>query len=175
MLFCLDFDHTMVKGHFHNALMKSKLSKDDPQFLPYIEELLNDNTVGLKNGPEMKRFIQEGLKNGHKFAITSYTMFPEAFNPALRRMGLTEDEITQIPQVAFLPMDQRVGKAGHMAQAMEQTGIEDKTKVYLIDDSSNNCRVAKKGGFKVVEVDDDLNAPPDYLTDVTSIAMQLSV
>ena len=106
ILFCLDFDQTIVKGHYHNAY-KTRKPPNHPDNIVTIENILNDPATGLKNGPETKQFIQLAIANGHKVAVTTYSQYPEVITPTLKKMGLEEGEVTQIVQVAFLPVDQR--------------------------------------------------------------------
>jgi hypothetical protein len=146
MLFCLDFDQTIVKGHFHNALSKKNCPYGDPNNIKVIQSLLNSNTTGLKNKIETKNFIQLSLSNGHKVAVTTYSLYPEVVNPTLKHMGLSDSEINQVEIIAFLPKDQSIGKTGHIKKAMETFQISDKSIVYLIDDSDNNCNVAINEG-----------------------------
>ena len=169
MLFCIDFDQTIVKGHFHNSLMKAKAVPNHPDNLLLIEALLDDQSMGLKNGKEMRNFISNALLRKHSVAITSYTLFPDVIIPTLRRMGLTSEEISCIQIVAFLPSDQRRGKGLHLEQAMQLSNVLDKSQVYLIDDSHNNCKLAQNAGFKVVMVPAEENASAEYLAPLLNI------
>ena len=118
----------------------------------------------------MKEFIATALLNKHHIAITSYTLFPDVIVPALRRMGLSSAEIERIHHVAFLPADQRIGKSPHLEQAMQLCNIVDKSQVYLIDDSTNNCKLAKIAGYKVILVPAEEDAAADYLVPLLNIA-----
>jgi hypothetical protein len=174
MLFCLDFDQTIVKGHFHNALMKSGGRPGNHESnIEMIEQLLDNPEYGLKNGAAMKQFIQTALGNGHKVAVTTYSLFPEVCTPTFLRMGLSTDEIAQIPCVAFLPKDQSQGKTQHIQQAMQLTGITDKSSVVLVDDSENNCQVAHTSGCLFVKVPESKDAKPDYICTAVSLASQI--
>lgn len=169
-LFCIDFDQTLVKGHYHNYIFKTKKPQNHPDNIIFINELLNHPHTGLKNGNETKLFIQSALNNGHKVAITSYSEYPEVIIPTFKKMGLNDDEINQIIKISFLPNDQRIGKQQHIELAMKTTGISDKTNVYLIDDSKHNCKIAKLLGFNVVLVPEAQDATPEYLNNVIEIA-----
>jgi hypothetical protein len=173
-LFCLDFDQTLVKGHYHNAMVKSKRPANHPDNKITIAGLLDDPNSGLKNGEAAKQFIQLALSNGHKIAVTTYSKFPEVISPTFRKMGLTEEEISQIVQVAFLPMDQRVGKGGHIEEAMQKTGVLDRANVWLVDDSANNCNLARASGYKVVEVPEPADAAPDYYRSLFEAAQKVA-
>lgn len=169
-LFCLDFDQTIVKGHYHNALYKTKKPCNHPDNKITIGNLLNDPNTGLKNGEETKQFIRLALSNGHKVAVTTYSKYPEVIVPTFQKMGLLEEEIDQIIQVAYLPPDQRVGKGGHIETAMRQCNVTDRANVWLIDDSSNNCSMARSAGYNVVEVSDDIDASADYFQPLMAAA-----
>lgn len=53
---------------------------------------------------------------------------------------------------------------------MEMFNFTDKSKVYLIDDSDNNCNVAINEGMNAILVPENKNATPEYLIEVTQIA-----
>jgi len=169
-LFCLDFDQTLVKGHYHNAMYKTQKPTNHPDNKLTIANLLNDTSTGLKNGEEARQFVQLALANGHKIAITTYSKYPEVISPTLRKMGLSDNEILQIVEVAFLPLDQRVGKGGHIEEAMRKTGVNDRANVWLVDDSANNCNLARNAGYSVVEVPEDRDASPEYFLPLLAAA-----
>ncbi len=182
MLFCIDFDQTIVKGHFHNILMNARCipagsSTHIPQKnIDTIESLLNNPNSGLKNPEEMRDFIREALNNGHQIAITSFGGYPEVFNPTLKRMGLSDEEIQQI---ARIPLRLSRGetltpkhKIDQMHQAMSRLNITDRNQVLLIDDSQANCQEAIRNGFNSIEVPIDINATPEYLVQAHVLAAQ---
>ena len=172
MLFCIDFDKTIVNGHFNNILQTTGAAPGEPRNTALIEDLLSDPGTGLKNPTEMKELIQTSLANGHKVAITSYNQYREVFLPTLTRMGLSREEIAQIKVVSFLPEDQSIGKTPHMETAMVATGISDKSQVYLIDDSESNCMIAQSNGFNPIKVPEEANAESTYLRNPLEMAKQ---
>ena len=168
-LFCLDFDKTLVNGHFHSSLANAgtKAGQASPE---QIGALLDNPDKGLKNPNEMKAFIESSIQAGHKVAITSFTSYPEVIEPTLKKMGLSDETISKIDRVAFLPKDQSQGKAQHMDIAMQNAGITDKSKVTLIDDDERNCRIARRAGMNAIEVPTEKNAPPSYIHEASRIA-----
>ena len=133
---------------------------------------MDDPASGIKNGPQTRLLIETAIDNGHKVAVTTYSLFPEVCEPAMKKLGLAADIITQIPCIAYLPQDQSSGKTRHMIDALEAHNLPSDThpsKLMLIDDSANNCHVAQKTGFLHVKVPDDPSAI-DYLDAAIALA-----
>jgi len=121
------------------------------------ESLLKNEETGPKNPKEIKDLISTFLSNGDHVAITTFNEFSGVIKPTLRQIGLKEEQIEKIHIIAFLPEDQDQGKGEHIRAAMEKVGMQNKTQVYLIDDSKHNCDKAKEEGYKSILVDDTDN------------------
>ena len=173
MLFFIDFDQTIVNGHFHNSLMsKFRTKPGSINNSIFITELLNDPNTGPKNPDQMRDFIRSALQNGHKICITSFTQFPEVFKSTLQKIGLTEDEISKIGLVYGLPKNQSQGKQDHINAAMRTNNITDKRQVCLIDDDENNCNLARANGMQAITVPKQVNAAPTYLNEAHALSQQ---
>jgi hypothetical protein len=156
LLICLDFDQTIVKGHFHhligeekNRLKSEGLTLDVSK---YASKLLDDPSIGLKNSRKLKNVIQLGLKNRHHFAITSFSSYPESFTPTLLKLGLSCEESNQIQRYYGLPASHSAGKNEHLQRAMSHFHVVDRNLVYLVDDDPVNCHKAAANGFKTILV-----------------------
>ena len=189
LLFCFDFDQTIVKGHFHHLLTvernKITSSGKNKKFdvVNHTKVLLNDSSVGLKNPDKLKEAIQLALQNGHHVAITSFTSYPETFIPTLEKLGLSKDEIDLIPGISGFPASNNVGKNDHIRQAMARFGINNNKSVWLIDDDPSNCDRARAEGFQAVVVPvnnnskgsvQDRDSDQDYLREVLKAASHRS-
>jgi hypothetical protein len=103
-LLCLDFDDTLVNGHFHSSLNFMRVvpnisaSQKGPFIYPdgvspniatpnagasqeQISMLIND--CGCKNKQELRDNILKALDSGTNVAITSFTHYPEVVKPTL--------------------------------------------------------------------------------------------
>jgi len=169
-LFCFDFDNTLVNGQFHNTLNGLGVPWGNAT-TEQINTLLDIPAIGLKNPKELLNVFRSALANGHQIAITSYTNYPEVGPVALKKMGLTDEEIAKIKIVGFLPKNQSQGKGEHMQQAMEHFGLHDKSDVYLIDDNGKNCVEANNEGYgESTLVSSAVNPPPAYLEELQQMA-----
>jgi len=170
-LFCFDFDQTLVNGHFHNTICNAKLKRKE-QLPQFVDQLLADPNMGLKNSKEVKEIMRSALQNGHSVAIVSFTSFPQCFEPTLRKIGLTSEEIALIGKFHGFPTDPKNHKNEHLKKAMEYAKITDNSAVYLIDDDPANCEHAARFGCQAVVVPSEKNSPPFYLRNVIDIANQ---
>lgn len=170
MLFCIDFDNTLVKAHFHNILSTARIRPDDPKTIVKILQLIADEATGPKNSPQMLEFMRSALQNGHNIAITTFSSYLTGFLPTLQAIGLSAAEIDQIIFIPFLPKDRAAGKNEHIALAMKRFNIIDPSQVYLIDDDERNCSMAVSSGYNAVIVPKEAAAGPEYLIGVSEIA-----
>jgi len=156
LLFCFDFDQTIVKGHFHHLLCEEKKRIESTGTIfdvcKYLDVLLDDPSVGFKNQTRLRDVIKRALDNGHFVAITSFTSYPEVFTPTLLRLGLSPQDVEKIPGYSGLPNSYAAGKNEHIDHAMEHFGLKNKNLVWLIDDDGRNCSKANSNGFKSIQV-----------------------
>jgi hypothetical protein len=128
--------------------------------------------IGLKNPQQVAQAMKQAIDNGHKVAVTSFTLYPEVAVPTLKAilgsiMSPQEAEryVQQICVVGGYPTNgvtsigpaDFYGKEEHIQAAMkhfQRQGIQFKrADVMLVDDSEPNLRLAKQyGGPSVVEV-----------------------
>lgn len=111
-LLCLDFDQTIVNGHFHATLASQKNPSTPPNTITPGVQVLQDgqfkllgadpvpqgkgaspeqiqgliSRYGAKHGGEMLAAIRQALAHGHKVAILSFTLYPEVILPTLRAL-----------------------------------------------------------------------------------------
>jgi len=156
LLFCFDYDQTIVKGHFHHLICEEKKRNESAgttfDVSKYLDLLLDDPSVGFKNQSRLRDVIKRALEKGHFVAITSFTSYPELFIPTLLRLGLCSHEVEKIPGFSGLPVSYTSGKTEHILRAMKHFGIENKHLVWLIDDDGINCSKAISDGFNSIQV-----------------------
>lgn len=166
-LFCFDFDQTIVKGHFHNLLVHAiqihKQHNIKINLTETIDKLLDNPKYTLKHPHKMYTIIKKALDKGHYVAITSFTSFPEVFEPTLRRLGLTNSEIGRIGKYYGFPSKRSTYKCEHIESAMRDTNIQDRTLVYLIDDDNLNCDKAIEEGYHAIVVPCEDSSSDEYL------------
>lgn len=151
LVICWDFDETLVNGHFHNQLfyMGVQPKGEQPQ---HAVELIK--RFGLKNPEKVRDSIRLALNNGHKVAVTSFTLYKGIVGPTLRAIGLNEEEIAQIYIRGEFPSDGPStlnGKREHIQDVMKHFNITDEAKVILVDDSERNCAAARKDGHHAIQ------------------------
>tara|TARA_R110002110_G_scaffold415800_1_gene656277 strand:+ start:34093 stop:35835 length:1743 start_codon:yes stop_codon:yes gene_type:complete len=201
LLFCFDFDHTIVNAHFNNALADRGVPSQGASV-----EIINDliTQFGVKNQSELKDCMQSILREGHALAITSFTMYPEVAKTTLKAVGLSAQEISQVKVVGGYPCDvpaytnpldsepqfpsrlpgsvfkgnpeHEHRKEQHIGVAMKHFGIDDPTCVILIDDSAKNINKAKQNehvGLLVPKQHNPQNK--NYLSQAKQLASQYSL
>jgi len=150
-LFCWDFDNTIINGNSHDFFDTMNIKGSAPKEL--INKFLADPATGLRNPLKLLSAIRMTLKHGHKIAITTLSEYPEVIEPALQKLGLTEDEINKVKIIAGPSSTLYPGKLKHIRKAMDHFGVTTKQSVYLIDDNKENCSVAKKNGYGVIRAE----------------------
>lgn len=150
-LFCWDFDNTIINGNSHDFFDTLNITGPAPKEL--IDKFLAVPATGLKNPISLLFTIRTTLKQGHKIAITTLSEYPEVIEPALHKLGLTEDEIREIKIIAGPSSSSYPGKLKHIKKAMYQFGITKSKSVYLIDDNEENCSLAEKNGYGAIKVE----------------------
>jgi len=193
MLFCFDFDDTLVNAHFHSKLAEKGFPSQSAS-----EQVINSliKQFGVKNQVELKECMQTILKEGHALAITSFTMYPEVAVPTLKAIGLLPQEINQVlvvggfpenvsnntPPMVCTPRYDNRGNAGHshkkeqhIGVAMKQFGISDPSCVVLIDDSPANIQKANQSGHVGLLVPKSHNPNPSYLEQAKQLALNYSL
>ena len=181
-LICLDFDYTMVMGHFHSTLASNSIpalydGNNGAQVTAakhWASQLVN--AFGFKNPKQLIDMIQQALRNGHKVAITSYSAYPLVIEESLRILlkdsGLSQDEIASIHVVGGFPysnaagygidatgqieIDKTFGKELHIAEAQEhfnKQGCEfTPGSIVLADDDVHNVSRARAAGHVGIDV-----------------------
>lgn len=210
-LVCIDFDRTLVNGHFHRALVSKSIipnyNKNGIQILQsngqllrsdaygkhpsipvekdwgagqqLIEDLIHVDYTGPKNAKEMAEAICSAIDNGHKVAITSYTLYLEVVIPTLKAIlekgkgikGAEADKyINEIAIVGGFPMKEHheSGKNEHITAAayyFKEKGFDiDIKNTMLIEDDENNIALAIKEGMpeeNTVLVSTSINPDPN--------------
>jgi hypothetical protein len=169
-LVCFDFDETISQGHFHGYLAgtaapygKRRIRRAEPGEATPASIAECVETLGLRNPELTAATIKSILANGHKVAVTSYTLYPEVVAPTFRRMGLSENEISQIAIVGGFPeadghLDLTGKKGLHAPHGKQPHILEAKNilsaldyKVILIDDSPGNIKKARQDNHIGIE------------------------
>ncbi len=150
-LFCWDFDNTIIKGNSHDFFDTLNITGSVPKEL--IDKFLADEDNCLRDPVNLLPIIRKTLKHGHKIAITTLSEYPEVIEPALQKLGLTEDEINKVKIINGPSSTLYPGKLKHIKKAMDHFKITTEQSVYLIDDDEKNCFLAKKNGYSVIKVD----------------------
>ena len=150
-LFCWDFDNTIINGNSHDFFDTMNIKGSAPNEL--INKFLTDPATGLRNPLKLLSAIRMTLKHGHKIAITTLSEYPEVIEPALQKLGLTEDEINKVKIIAGPSSTLYPGKLKHIRKAMDHFGVTTKQSVYLIDDNKENCSLAKKNGYGAIRAE----------------------
>lgn len=183
-LIAFDFDGTITNKdcHSHNYLIKQKIiplttgnglivngnaenlticKKYDPElvektFLSKLEE----KEEFLRTPKLFLETIRGLIKEGAKVAIVSFNQYPAVFKAALLKIGFSEEEILKFNIISGFPIEDnnKVGKNEHLKKLKELTGIRNNEDIMLVDDSFQNCLVAQKCGYTILQVFND-----DYL------------
>ena len=164
-LFCWDFDNTIIKGNSYDFFDSMNITGKAPKEL--IDKFLAVPATGLKNPISLLFTIRTTLKQGHKIAITTLSEYPEVIEPALHKLGLTEDEIREIKIIAGPSSSSYPGKLKHIKKAMYHFGITTEQSVYLIDDNEVNCSLAEKNGYGAIKV--EATDSEGYLTKINDL------
>ncbi|MCS5707460.1 hypothetical protein CC99x_000935 [Candidatus Berkiella cookevillensis] len=201
-LVCFGFDQTIVNGHFHSAMMGRRIKPNDEN--PGVQVLQQDGTFknmhtgkdvpnnggaslqtttelldspdGLKNSKEVADTIRYAIDNGHKVAITSFTLYPEVVLPTLQKLGLEDKYIQQICIVGGFPDHNTPdnspdGKEQHIAAAIQHFNNQGagltRIDAMLVDDTTNNLDKAPPGTTNVA-VPKYQNLTPTYFETIKS-------
>lgn len=174
LLICIDFDLTLVNGHFHNVLIE--LGVPPGNAANHVDGLIK--TFGLKNPEKIKELIITALNNGHHIAIVSFSLYPETILPTLERILSPEMTAENIREKIYIRTGFPVAgetspncKQEHIADAMKHYGLnpesaDDKKRVILMDDSKANFLKALESGHKAILVPNLPNPKPDYINDI---------
>lgn len=152
-----------------------------------IQDLIKQH--GLKHPQEYAQAMMQAINNGHKVAITSFTLFPEVAVPTLRAIfatvtpPLTQQQVNyyvnKICVVGGFPsngaadsnMPGFYGKEEHIQAAMRffaRQGVNiNRANAVLVDDSTANINLARAKG-PVVEVPAD-NTSAAYITQINQV------
>lgn len=201
-LICFDFDQTVVNGHFHYAMIGRHIKPNDGrpgvqvlqqngafknmltgQAVPNsggaplqtINEFLESGD-GLKNAKEMADTIRYAIDNGHKVAITSFTLYPEVILPTLKKLGLADKYIRQICIVGGFPNHNQPnnspdGKEQHIAAALQYFNAQGsdlaRMDAMLVDSVTHNLDKTPTGTTNVA-VPKYSNPEPNYFAAIRS-------
>lgn len=149
ILFCFDFDNTIVNGHFHNHLAGLGIPNKQASSQK-IQEMLA--TYDILNSKELLKTIRLILKQGHYLAITTWGEYPEVITPTLKKLGLNQKEIKQVHIESGIPINQNLCKSDHIKRAKKHFKITNNTNVFLIDDDEKNIAQAIKEGQHGIHV-----------------------
>jgi len=154
ILYCFDFDGTLVHGHLHNYLVKAKVK---PGFATsvFVQEFYRTNE-GIRCPAEWKELFQTLRDCGQSVAITTFSSYPEVVPIVLKDMGLDEEHIKSIHVVSGMPArHNRMCKNEHIAKARTHFNLAQDISCMLIDDDLNNILVAEAVGHLAVWADPD--------------------
>lgn len=153
-LLCFNFNSTLVNAHWNNLCYEKEkeMGKDltDEELVTFVEELLQNPKTGLKYKEEMRGLIKQALEKGHKIAITSFTYYGAIIKPALKAMGLSEEEIEKIDIIAHPSKDTSNDRSEHIREAMANAGIDKEERVVFVDSRPDVVKELEQKGFKGV-------------------------
>lgn len=95
-LFIFDFDHTIVKGHTHNAINRSKAGRGiEQEYVNAPWEVVHDlSTIGPES--DWKEIFETLYQQGHFLSIASFNAYGTIIPEFLGKIGLSEELIAQI-------------------------------------------------------------------------------
>lgn len=156
-LFVFDFDETLVLEHWHNTLTRLKIPQGYPSEDVFNYLMGNPSSLenihgpmhnpGLRDEAMMKKTLRAMLDKGHHIAIATFSKYPGIVKMALKRLGLTQQEINQ--KIFYPETDLSVDvvegptrKNPIILAAMKHFGVKEFGQVTLIDDDNNNRDIA---------------------------------
>lgn len=162
-LFIFDFDHTIVKGHTHNAINQSMAGRGiEQEYVNAPWGVVHDfSTIGSES--DWKEIFETLWNQGHFLYIASFNAYGSVIPEFLSKIGLTEDFIAQINIIAKLPKNpQTANKNTYIQQAIQDVRnycqhhqYTDGTplEIIFIDDSRKNTEAAQELGCKTILAD----------------------
>lgn len=183
-LICWDFDKTIMDGHVHNFVARRKtfpilnptakfagiLSAPSSSQRENVDMIVTDilSNITFKNKAETLESIQSSLDEGNKVAIVSFTLYPEVIYSLLSKLGLNNDELSNIYLRTGFPTKDSVWKQDHITDAMLAHNIASAARVILVDDSMTNVTKARESGNIGILVPDN-NGDTNYLNTLNQI------
>lgn len=158
------------------AMFSFSSSKTRASYAPFLTEGQPIREVIATNGEAFCEFFRMATANGHQVSIVTNTLFPGIVPVILASKGLSAEEIaattlvagqvdyvdgSELPQVRLQPTCSEslmlsAGKQLHMLQAERQlNGVgtsRDSGSYVLIDDDTDNLRVAKIAGCRIIHL-----------------------
>ncbi|TSJ80173.1 MAG: hypothetical protein NMK33_06380 (plasmid) [Candidatus Cardinium sp.] len=126
------------------SLDKDGNFKEDPVLVCFdVDGTILDRNDSLIDHEGLKNLINNLLESGNRVAIT--TLSSRYDKTLLKKIGLTEDQIKDIPIMGWSDPKTTGGghKEGHIQQAMKLTNIKDIKRVILVDDDGRQIMRAK--------------------------------
>lgn len=147
MLFCFDFDDTIVDRELPRPLMQ--MSR---------EEMFNYlNKPPILNKSRLSRIFHRILNERHHLALTSFSSEDLVIGTTLIRAGLSVQVIETIAIVLDLPVAPDRDKEDHIQMAKDHYHVTDNAQVVLIDDQMRNINKARECGQTGIWVNDPKN------------------
>jgi FMN phosphatase YigB (HAD superfamily) len=179
-LICIDFDGTLLKGHFHNAMfglqVSPELEGNEPVIVSVTDENLEKMTLAtaivkarletnsasnpsILNYPkDFKELINKTIESGHQIGIVTYGQYPSAVIAVLRKILNNDSLLKKIPIAMGLPEEKPdIGKEKHIQLLIDHFNSAQKIRIdrkdcLLVDDNKDNIEIANKAsdGFTVL-------------------------
>lgn len=159
-LFIFDFDHTIVNGHTHNAINRSKANRGiEQEYVNSPWEVVHEfSTIGSES--DWKEIFENLYQQGHFLSIASFNAYELIIPQFLRKIGLSEELIAQIHIIAGLPENPRTAnKNDYIQEAIQyvenycqhnQYTDGEPLEVIFIDDSKKNIQAAEELGCTTI-------------------------
>lgn len=113
MLFCFDWDETIVKGSLDDYLRQVSPSTE------HVDQFLEDKTKGWKNKEQLVELLKKILNSKCSIAIVSFGSYPKEIKYALTKL-LEKSYADQIYVASHLPEEDEMdymGKQRHIEEA----------------------------------------------------------
>jgi len=158
LLVILDFDGTIVSGHTHNTIIRSK-NPDAPEYINGPWAAVHDFPI-IGSMDTWKNIFESLNQQGHYTAINSFNSYGHIIPEFLEKIGLDEDSIKKVHIIAKLPANpKKENKNPYIEESIAKFKDEgfsgNPANVILIDDSRKNIEAAKQAGYQVIHAKKD--------------------
>lgn len=177
-VFLIDFDGTIASGHVHNTLVAAhdagSVTKELESQWQYLKQLMEQEGQHhpLGSAQEWKNIFETLLKDGHKVAVISFSLFPLVIHRYLSEViGLSEEQSAQVYIYTRLPSNPKTANKNHHIQhALRHFEFHgDMANVVVVDDSSRNIHGANDLGCTTIMA----NTGHSHLAEILALSEKL--
>jgi hypothetical protein len=170
LLFCFDWDETLVKGHLHKHISSiiwgsfKLYTEEDKNKM--VDNFLSDSDKGWRNKNDIIELFLTISELGHHLAITSFCSYHQQIYYALTQLDLPSKLLDKIHIENSCQESSYSNKNEHIEKSMEHFAVDNKTHVILIDNDWTNLNRAKNAGVNVIIVREEDDS---YLSEIRTI------